>query len=176
MHYLISTAPPSLRASASPSRIGAWRLLQLKPPFPYTSARRNSRVPKLLSFRFFPRANYSLWVDGKLKLLVAPMQIAERMLIEPQAHLSLARNLRRSTIEQEMAWIRSTLGSKRDAIGSDALDAVERQWAFYLREQGGDGKWCQSNSCGTSHVLLFTFYLRAQGWQGWQGWQRWWRT
>ena len=57
--YLRATAPRRVKASAR--RVGAWQLLVLRPPLAYASARRNSRVPKLLPFRLFARANFSLW-------------------------------------------------------------------------------------------------------------------
>ena len=73
--FLVQTAPRSIRRGSSSTRIGSWRLLVLSPPAPYADPRRNSRVPKLLPSRLFPAANFSLWLDGKLKLLVPPMQV-----------------------------------------------------------------------------------------------------
>ncbi|KAH9315824.1 hypothetical protein KI387_024451, partial [Taxus chinensis] len=37
-------------------------------------------VPKLLLHRLFPNVQYSLWIDGKLELVVDPYQILERVL------------------------------------------------------------------------------------------------
>ena len=79
--FVVATAPKAvLRAGeVSNSRVGAWRLLTLprsSPPYP--QPRRASRVPKLLPFRFFPRANFSLWLDGKLKLLAPPKEVPDR--------------------------------------------------------------------------------------------------
>ena len=36
---------------------------------PFSSLRRNSRVPKMLPHRLFPNASFALWVDGKLQVL-----------------------------------------------------------------------------------------------------------
>lgn len=36
------------------------------------------QVPKLLLHRLFPNVRYSLWIDGKLELVVDPYQILER--------------------------------------------------------------------------------------------------
>lgn len=37
-----------------------------------------SQIPKLLVHRMFPNARFSLWIDGKLELVVDPYQILER--------------------------------------------------------------------------------------------------
>ena len=141
--FLISTAPKSLVRSGDVSkrRIGAWSLLTLDmASSPYASARRASRVPKLLPFRLFPHSNYSLWVDGKLKLLADPMALVERFLLRPGAQLALARNLRRDHIDEEVRWIRKELaatsraeedGTADQKISAAAAAAVEAQWRFY---------------------------------------------
>lgn len=36
------------------------------------------QVPKLLLHRLFPNVRYSIWIDGKLQLVVDPYQILER--------------------------------------------------------------------------------------------------
>lgn len=36
------------------------------------------QVPKLLLHRIFPNVRYSIWIDGKLQLVVDPYQILER--------------------------------------------------------------------------------------------------
>lgn len=36
------------------------------------------QIPKLLLHRLFPNVRYSLWIDGKLELVVDPYQILER--------------------------------------------------------------------------------------------------
>ncbi|KVH96997.1 Protein of unknown function DUF616 [Cynara cardunculus var. scolymus] len=58
-------------------RIGLWRIVVVH-NLPYTDPRRNGKVPKLLLHRLFPNVHYSLWVDGKLELVVDPYQILER--------------------------------------------------------------------------------------------------
>ncbi|KAF9683576.1 hypothetical protein SADUNF_Sadunf04G0028100 [Salix dunnii] len=59
-------------------KIGLWRIVVVH-NLPYTDGRRNGKVPKLLSHRMFPNARFSLWIDGKLELLVDPYQILERL-------------------------------------------------------------------------------------------------
>ena len=116
--------------------MGHWQLLALKPPLAYASARRSSRVPKLLPFRLFRRANYSLWLDGKLRLRVDPMLLVRRYLHAPRAVLSAARNLRRNHIDEERAWIRRSLcDDPRKVSSTSSCSDVEAQWSFYLREQ-----------------------------------------
>ncbi|KAF2610986.1 hypothetical protein F2Q70_00012632 [Brassica cretica] len=43
----------------------------------YPPSSKMDRVPKLLVHRMFPNARYSLWIDGKLELVVDPHQILE---------------------------------------------------------------------------------------------------
>ncbi|PWZ10669.1 hypothetical protein Zm00014a_027953 [Zea mays] len=55
-------------------KIGLWRVVVVR-NLPFTDARRNGKVPKLLLHRLFPNARYSIWIDGKLKLVRDPYQI-----------------------------------------------------------------------------------------------------
>lgn len=57
--------------------VGIWRLILLKTP-PYDEPRRNGKVPKILTHRLFPEAQYSIWIDGKMELIVDPLLILER--------------------------------------------------------------------------------------------------
>lgn len=57
--------------------VGIWRLVLLKHP-PYDEPRRNGKVPKILTHRLFPEAQYSIWIDGKMELMVDPLLILER--------------------------------------------------------------------------------------------------
>ncbi|WRX16691.1 Alkaline ceramidase TOD1/Probable hexosyltransferase MUCI70 - like 2 [Theobroma cacao] len=59
--------------------VGIWRLIPLKHP-PYDEPRRNGKVPKILTHRLFPQAQYSIWIDGKMELIVDPLLILERYL------------------------------------------------------------------------------------------------
>jgi hypothetical protein len=74
---------------------------------PFSDGRRDSRVPKMLPHRFFPKAAFAIWIDAKLELRTAPGVLVDRYLAGPRAELAAVRNLRRDTIEQEHAWIRS---------------------------------------------------------------------
>ncbi|KAL6965128.1 hypothetical protein U1Q18_036183, partial [Sarracenia purpurea var. burkii] len=62
--------------------VGIWRLILLKCQ-PYDEPRRNGKVPKILTHRLFPQAQYcqySIWIDGKMELMVEPLLILERYL------------------------------------------------------------------------------------------------
>lgn len=57
--------------------VGIWRLVLLKNQ-PYDEPRRNGKVPKIITHRLFPQAQYSIWIDGKMELVVDPLLILER--------------------------------------------------------------------------------------------------
>ena len=177
--FFAETASPSLRrqAIADPSllsrrRVGVWRLLVLqlsRSPYP-GEPRRASRVPKLLPFRLFPRAHHFLWIDGKLKLLVPPMELIHRYLIAPRAALALPRNLRRDHIDEEMKWIRGTLSAEPHKLLRADARKVEAQWRFYVDEQRneslgrgavgastGDGdaeEWMRRTACAEGAMIV----------------------
>ncbi|KAK9051704.1 hypothetical protein SSX86_028332 [Deinandra increscens subsp. villosa] len=75
-------------------RIGLWRIIVVH-NLPYTDPRRNGKVPKLLLHRLFPNVRYSLWVDGKLELVVDPYQILERFLWRKNASFAISRHYKR---------------------------------------------------------------------------------
>jgi hypothetical protein len=39
------------------------------------------QVPKLLLHRLLPNVRYSIWIDGKLQLVVDPYQVLERYIL-----------------------------------------------------------------------------------------------
>lgn len=57
--------------------VGIWRLVTLH-NLPFDEPRRNGKVPKILTHRLFPQARYSIWIDGKMELIVDPLLILER--------------------------------------------------------------------------------------------------
>ncbi|XVF70242.1 hypothetical protein PTKIN_Ptkin11bG0145100 [Pterospermum kingtungense] len=61
----------------SSKMVGLWRIVVIR-NVPYSDARRNGKVPKLLLHRIFPNVCYSIWIDGKLQLVVDPYQLLER--------------------------------------------------------------------------------------------------
>ncbi|KAG7595051.1 hypothetical protein ISN45_Aa01g037720 [Arabidopsis thaliana x Arabidopsis arenosa] len=75
-------------------RVGLWRIIVVH-NVPYTDARRNGKVPKLLLHRLFPNVRYSIWVDAKLQLVVDPYQILERFLWRTNSSFAISRHYRR---------------------------------------------------------------------------------
>lgn len=65
--------------------VGIWRLVLVKYP-PYDEPRRNGKVPKILTHRLFPQARYSIWIDGKMELIVDPLLILERYCLYVQKY------------------------------------------------------------------------------------------
>ncbi|MED6194294.1 putative hexosyltransferase muci70 [Stylosanthes scabra] len=74
--------------------IGLWRVI-VAHNLPYTDARRTGKIPKLLLHRLVPNARYSIWVDGKLKLVVDPYKILERFLWRKNATFAISKHYRR---------------------------------------------------------------------------------
>nr|XP_043624391.1 probable hexosyltransferase MUCI70 [Erigeron canadensis] len=81
-------------------RIGLWRIVVVH-NLPYTDPRRNGKIPKLLLHRLFPNVRYSLWVDGKLELVVDPYQILERFLWRKNASFAISRHYKRFDVFEE---------------------------------------------------------------------------
>lgn len=64
--------------SAGGKWVGIWRLLTVH-RLPFDEPRRNGKIPKILTHRLFPQAWYSIWIDGKMELIVDPLLILERL-------------------------------------------------------------------------------------------------
>ncbi|KAF5742278.1 F3H9.11 protein isoform 3 [Tripterygium wilfordii] len=75
-------------------RVGLWRVVVVH-NLPYTDGRRNGKIPKLLLHRMFPNGRYSLWIDGKLELVVDPYQILERFLWRKNATFAISKHYKR---------------------------------------------------------------------------------
>ncbi|XP_050231644.1 probable hexosyltransferase MUCI70 [Mercurialis annua] len=80
--------------------VGIWRLILLKHP-PYDEPRRNGKVPKILTHRLFPQAQYSIWIDGKMELIVDPLLILERYLWRGKNTFSIAQHKHHRSIYEE---------------------------------------------------------------------------
>ncbi|PWA55817.1 hypothetical protein CTI12_AA424620 [Artemisia annua] len=65
------------------------------------------QIPKLLLHRLFPNVRYSLWVDGKLELVVDPYQILERL--HANSHTDLTRYCKNGLIQTYISSIRSLI-------------------------------------------------------------------
>lgn len=80
--------------------VGLWRLIVLWNS-PYDEPRRNGKVPKLLTHRLFPEAEYSIWIDGKMELLIDPLLILERYLWREGHKFAIARHKHHQSIYEE---------------------------------------------------------------------------
>ncbi|XP_044508894.1 probable hexosyltransferase MUCI70 isoform X1 [Mangifera indica] len=86
--------------SAGGQWVGIWRLVLLKNP-PYDEPRRNGKVPKILTHRLFPQAQYSIWIDGKMELIVDPLLILERYLWRNKNTFAIAQHKHHRSIYEE---------------------------------------------------------------------------
>ncbi|CAK9153950.1 unnamed protein product [Ilex paraguariensis] len=80
--------------------VGIWRLVLLRHQ-PYDEPRRNGKVPKILTHRLFPQAQYSIWIDGKMELLVDPLLILERYLWRGKHTFAIAQHKHHRSIFEE---------------------------------------------------------------------------
>ncbi|XP_027342229.1 uncharacterized protein LOC113855013 [Abrus precatorius] len=111
----------------SSRRVGLWRIIVVR-NVPYADARRNGKVPKLLLHRIFPNVRYSIWVDGKLQLVVDPYQILERFLWRPNATFAISRHYRRFDVFVE--------AEANKAAGKYENASIDRQIQFYQYHDG----------------------------------------
>ena len=113
-------------------KVGLWSLLLLEGRMPFASSRRNSRVPKMLAHRLFPRASYALWIDSKLRLHQPASTLRKLFLPTGSGAVFAAyRNLRRSFIDEERDWI-----WRHKCSGSvQSCPELIAQWASYEADQ-----------------------------------------
>ncbi|KAG8635378.1 probable hexosyltransferase MUCI70 [Manihot esculenta] len=106
-------------------KIGIWRIVVVH-NLPYADGRRNGKVPKLLAHRMFPNARFSLWIDGKLELIVDPYQILERHLWRKNATLAISRHYKRFDVFVE--------AEANKAAGKYDNASIDFQIGFYKKE------------------------------------------
>ncbi|CAN1129567.1 Probable hexosyltransferase MUCI70 [Linum perenne] len=106
-------------------KVGVWRIVRIHNP-PYTDGRRTGKIPKLLPHRLFPNARYSLWIDGKLELVVDPYQILERHLWRKNATFAISRHYRRFDVFTE--------ADANKAAGKYDNASIDFQIDFYKKE------------------------------------------
>ncbi|KAL4341866.1 hypothetical protein GQ457_08G006930 [Hibiscus cannabinus] len=106
-------------------RVGLWRIFVIH-NVPYSDARRNGKVPKLLLHRIFPNVRYSIWIDGKLQLVVDPYQILERFLWRHNANFAISRHYRRFDVFVE--------AEANKAAGKYDNSSIDAQVDFYKEE------------------------------------------
>ncbi|KAH1054961.1 hypothetical protein J1N35_033026 [Gossypium stocksii] len=106
-------------------KIGVWRIVVVR-NLPYTDGRRNGKIPKLLTHRLFPNARFSLWIDGKLELVVDPYQILERFLWRKNATFAISRHYKRFDVFDE--------AEANKAAGKYDNASIDFQVDFYKKE------------------------------------------
>ncbi|KAF8045964.1 hypothetical protein N665_4168s0002 [Sinapis alba] len=106
-------------------KVGIWRVVVVH-NLPYLDGRRNGKVPKLLVHRMFPNARYSLWIDGKLELVVDPHQILERFLWRKNATFAISRHYKRFDVLVE--------AEANKAAGKYDNASIDFQVEFYKNE------------------------------------------
>ncbi|TYH74620.1 hypothetical protein ES332_D05G412900v1 [Gossypium tomentosum] len=109
----------------SSKRVGLWRIVVVR-NVPYSDARRNGKVPKLLLHRIFPNVRYSIWIDGKLQLVVDPYQILEKFLWRQNANFGISRHYRRFDVFVE--------AEANKAAGKYDNSSIDEQVDFYKQE------------------------------------------
>ena len=131
-------------------RIGVWNLILLDGPMPYASSRRNSRMPKMLAHRLFPKASYALWIDSKLRLHSPPSVIRKLFLPKGSGAVFAAyRNLKRDNIDEERDWI----WRHKCADDVDNCPDLLEQWATYESEQASPS-WAKETVAIEGSLLL----------------------
>ncbi|OIW05272.1 hypothetical protein TanjilG_03661 [Lupinus angustifolius] len=111
----------------SSRRVGFWRIFVVRNA-PYADARRNGKIPKLLLHRIFPNVRYSIWIDGKLELVVDPYQVLERFLWRTNATFAISRHYRRFDVFVE--------AEANKAAGKYENASIDQQIQFYQYHDG----------------------------------------
>ncbi|XP_039121680.1 uncharacterized protein LOC120258374 [Dioscorea cayenensis subsp. rotundata] len=106
-------------------KVGLWRVVVVR-NLPYADARRNGKIPKLLLHRIFPHARFSIWIDGKLKLVVDPYRILERFLWRENATFAISKHYKRFDVFEE--------AEANKAAGKYDNASIDYQLEFYRRE------------------------------------------
>lgn len=106
-------------------KVGLWRIVVVH-NIPYTDSRRNGKIPKLLLHRLFPNVRYSIWIDGKLQLVVDPYQLLERFLWRHNATFAISKHYRRFDVFEE--------AEANKAAGKYDNASIDYQIDFYRNE------------------------------------------
>ncbi|RDX97256.1 hypothetical protein CR513_19992, partial [Mucuna pruriens] len=106
-------------------KIGIWRIIVAR-NLPYADARRSGKIPKLLLHRLVPNARYSIWLDGKLELVVDPYQILERFLWRKNATFAISKHYKRFDVFLE--------AEANKAAGKYDNASIDFQIEFYKKE------------------------------------------
>ncbi|MCO5554086.1 hypothetical protein L7F22_007612 [Adiantum nelumboides] len=91
-----------------------------------TCERTKEEIPKLLLHRLFPNARFSLWIDGKLQLVVDPYQVLERFLWRQNQTFTISQHYKRLDVFEE--------AEANKAAGKYENASIDAQVDFYRRE------------------------------------------
>ncbi|XP_065862076.1 probable hexosyltransferase MUCI70 isoform X2 [Euphorbia lathyris] len=106
-------------------KVGLWRIIVVH-NIPYIDSRRNGKIPKLLLHRILPSVRYSIWIDGKLQLVVDPYQVLERFLWRQNSTFAISRHYRRFDVFEE--------AEANKAAGKYDNVSIDYQIEFYKKE------------------------------------------
>uniref|UniRef100_A0A7N0ZTY8 TOD1/MUCI70 glycosyltransferase-like domain-containing protein n=1 Tax=Kalanchoe fedtschenkoi TaxID=63787 RepID=A0A7N0ZTY8_KALFE len=80
--------------------IGKWRIMIVR-KLPFADQRLNGKVPKMLSHRLFPEAQFSIWVDSKSQFRRDPLGVLEALLWRTDSVLAISEHGARSNVYDE---------------------------------------------------------------------------
>ncbi|XP_028783163.1 uncharacterized protein LOC114739279 [Neltuma alba] len=80
--------------------IGKWRVVVVR-DLPFSDQRLNGKVPKMLSHRLFPQAEYSIWVDSKSQFRRDPLGVLEALLWRSNSVIAISEHGARGSVYDE---------------------------------------------------------------------------
>ncbi|KAK4274751.1 hypothetical protein QN277_017933 [Acacia crassicarpa] len=80
--------------------IGKWRVVVVR-DLPFSDQRLNGKIPKMLSHRLFPQAEYSIWVDSKSQFRRDPLGVLEALLWRSNSVLAISEHGARGNVYDE---------------------------------------------------------------------------
>lgn len=86
---------------------------------PFQSARENSRIPKQLLPRLFPNAEWSIWIDSKLKLIEDPLKFVREHMLYWGTFMSLFLH------HQRLSWYEEQRAVEKLKLGSPSVLAAQ---------------------------------------------------
>ncbi|KAI8553980.1 hypothetical protein RHMOL_Rhmol05G0060900 [Rhododendron molle] len=133
--------------------VGIWRLIVLKNP-PYDEPRRNGKVPKILTHRLFPQALYSIWIDGKMELMVDPLLILERYLWRGKHTFAIAQHKHHRSIYEE-----ADANKRRKRYARPLIDLHMKIYRYEGMEPWSPMKNTVSGEEGIANIFQSMFFL-----------------
>lgn len=141
------------RADGRPTE-GSWELR--RPEWSHPDPRRAARYHKILSHVLFPDADYSIWHDGNIQLVVDPWRLVERLQPGGIEVASFKHRDRNCVYEELEACIR---------LDKDGVERMSRQVAGYR-----DAGYPEQNGLAETGVLVRRHSERVRELN-----QAWWR-